>query len=161
MKNIEKITLGTEVYPIGYKVVTQDLESLNNDSYTITYPINSWYAFPKDQITMGSREDGGIWSSISLASAKNLERMMLEKHSKRVRIFKAALGEILYSDEDRIKTDRIKLLEEVFDEKVLEDIHLILEEALKKHNDSLEEALKRHKDSPRKDGGFVHPNKKY
>ena len=62
MVKIERITLGKETFPMGYKVVTQDLESLGlrNNPHIIRYPINQWYALPLDQVVRGSGDFGGM-----------------------------------------------------------------------------------------------------
>jgi hypothetical protein len=114
--NIQTITLDERVYDLGFKVVTGDLESLGlrKNPFIIKYPINEWYALPPDRVERGKNDFGGIWVARTLGGARSLRDYMQEKYAKETRIFKATLGEILYHNGYRIKTDRIKMFEEIF-----------------------------------------------
>jgi len=47
------------------------------------------------------------------SSAKSLQKYIQKKYNKNTRIFKTALGQILYANDYRVKTNSIFLLEEV------------------------------------------------
>ena len=116
MTKIQTILLEDKIYDSGFKVVTQDLESLSlrKNPNIIKYPIDKWYFLSQEEIRKNSDDFGGIWVARTLSGAKNLRRYMQEKYSKETRIFIAALDEILYFNDYRIKTSGLKMVKEVF-----------------------------------------------
>lgn len=115
MAKIQTVSLENKIYPLGFKVVTRNLESLGlrKNPNIITYPLNEWYSLEPDQIVSGSQGFGGIWVARTLAGAKKLRGYIQDNYSQETRIFQAALGEILYFNSYRIKTDKINLFQEV------------------------------------------------
>ena len=115
MVRIYRIKLGNKEYPLGFKVVTQELKSLGlrKNPNLIQYPLNQWYYLPEDKVRPGKSDWGGIWVCRTLYAAKNLAKYVNEKYRIKTRIFKAALGRILYCNSYRIKTDAIFLFEEI------------------------------------------------
>jgi hypothetical protein len=118
MKNthkIQTITLDDKVYNLGFKVVTQNLESLGlrKNPNIIKYPISEWYFLPKNKIKSGQDDFGGIWVTRTLSGAKGLQRYMKKYYSQETRIFKTAIDTILYSNSYRMKTNGINMLEEI------------------------------------------------
>lgn len=116
MAKIQTISLEERTYFLGYKVVTEDLKSLGlrKNLNILTYPINKWYTLPKNQVSYGPGDWGGIWVVRLLSTAKKLQDYMSKGHNTKTRIFKACLDEILYSNSYRIKTTGIKMFEEVY-----------------------------------------------
>jgi hypothetical protein len=102
-------------HPVGYKLVTDDLKSLGlrENPNIIQYSIGEWMKLPPENIREGSDDWGGIWAARNFGSARKLRNYMKNKHGMETRIFKSALGSILYSNSYRIKTDSIILLEEL------------------------------------------------
>lgn len=100
---------------IGYKVITENMESLGlrKNPNILTYPINRWYRLSSKQLKKGSDDWGGIWVAKTLSGAKTLKKYMKEKYDKNVKIYKSLLGGILYMNSYRIKTNAIKLIEEI------------------------------------------------
>lgn len=100
---------------IAYKVVTQDRGSLGlrKNPNILIYQLGMWTILQNHQIIEGKQDYGGIWAATKLSGAKKLQKYMKEKYNRPTRIFKSQLGEILYSNSYRIKTNKIKLLEEI------------------------------------------------
>lgn len=98
-----------------FKVVTADMKSLGlrRNKNILSYPIGEWINVPAKDIRRDGGDRGGIWACKTLKQAKRLRLYMREKHGTQARIFEALAGEILWQSSYRVKTDRIKLLEEV------------------------------------------------
>jgi hypothetical protein len=112
---LNTITLDDMVCPLGFKVVTENMQSLGlrRNPNILTYPVQEWYILEPDWIEEGPLGWGGIWVARTLSDAKAIRRYMIKKHSTPTRIFQAALGNVLYSSSSRIKTDGLYLVEEV------------------------------------------------
>jgi hypothetical protein len=117
MVKIHTVTLDGRVYSLGFKVVTEDLESLGlrRNPHILQYPVCEWYFLPQDNIRKGPDDFGGIWVARTLSGARGLRRYMQKQYSQNTRIFRAALDEILYANDYRVKTNGINMFEEVFD----------------------------------------------
>lgn len=105
-----------ETIQVGYKVVTGDLKSLGlrKNPNILEFKINEWFYLPRKDIEEGEKDWGGIWVARTLSNAKKLKDYMKNKYNKETRIFKTALDKILYLNSYRIKTNGIKLVEEIF-----------------------------------------------
>ncbi len=113
--NIHTVELEGEIYPMGYRVVTEDMESLGlrNNPNIIKYPVGEWLALPPEQVEEGNGDWGGIWLARTPSRAKEYKRYMREKHRVEARVFKTAIGKILFCNSGRIKTDAIFMFEEI------------------------------------------------
>jgi hypothetical protein len=89
-------------------VTTSDRRSLGlrRNPTILTFPLGKWIKSPV--VKKGKSDEGGIWLAASLSNAKKLKKYMLEQHGKRCRIFKASIGQILFKNSYRIKTDKVK-----------------------------------------------------
>ncbi|MBN2053247.1 hypothetical protein JW756_07115 [Candidatus Woesearchaeota archaeon] len=116
-KSLQRILLNEKEHLIGYKVVTVDMKSLGlrRNPNIITYPFYEWFFLPKEHLKNGNDDWGGIWVCRSQGNAKKVADYMRDKYARKTRIFKACLGEILYSNSYRVKTDRILLFEDITD----------------------------------------------
>lgn len=114
MYKIHTIRLGNKEYPLGYRVVTDDLKSLGlrNNPNIIQYPFNQWYLLSENMVEGGDNDWGGIWVARTLSGAKGLKKYMAHKYRRETRIFLAALDQILFFNSYRIKTNGIKMFEE-------------------------------------------------
>lgn len=86
----------------------------------MTFPLGEWVYGPTDRISKGSDDLGGIWVAQNLSNAKGLVRYMKKKAKKEnkpylseVRLFECEIGEILYQNSYRVKTDKVKMTREV------------------------------------------------
>jgi hypothetical protein len=103
------------IEPIGFKVVTHDMKSLGlrSNLRLIEYPFGEWLFLPQCMIKEGKSEFGGIWLSRTMSKAYEIKDYMKEEYSEDARIFKAVIDEVLYVSSCRIKTNGIKLYEEI------------------------------------------------
>ena len=101
----------------GYRVVTSEMKSLGlwRNQNILTYPeTGEIFRLPDNWIEAGKGDWGGIWVSKTLYRARRLVRYMAERHQTLgCRIFVAELGEILYENSYRIKTDSVEFLAEL------------------------------------------------
>ena len=98
---------------IYYKAVTKTLRSLGlrNNPTILRYPIRRWIRSPL--IKKGVSDGGGIWVARNLVFARKIRKYMEDKYGKKVRIFQCLIGNVLYQNLYRVKTDRVKLLKEL------------------------------------------------
>ena len=113
---VETGGLDGEELPVGYKVVTEDLKSLGlrNNPNILTYEIGEWVCLSEEETEEGKGDWGGIWCARNETRAKSLKNYISSYHNTKTRIFKSFLGEILFINSYRIKTDKIMLFEEIF-----------------------------------------------
>ena len=116
MVRIQTITLDHKIYSLGFKVVTTNLRSLGlrQNPNILQYKIGQWYVLPAEQIQDGNNDWGGIWAARTMSGAKMLQKYMEKKYDHKTRIFRTALDEIIFSNQYRIKTKGINLVEEAF-----------------------------------------------
>jgi len=106
-----------------YKVVTKDLKSLGlrNNPTIMHFPIGEWVYEPNPTYDKGGfGGTGGIWVANGLSNAKGLLRYMKKKALKenvpkllKCKLFEVEIGNILYSNSYRTKTDKVKLKKEL------------------------------------------------
>ena len=58
-----------------------------------------------------NKDSGGIWVTSTLSNAKKLKKYFEERY-KKARIFECEIGEILYQNAYRTKTDKVRLMKE-------------------------------------------------
>ncbi len=116
-KSIHEIIIEGIEYNSGYKVVTENLESLGlrKNPNIIKYTINEWYNLSEEQIEKGNGDWGGIWVCRILGGARKIKKYMKDKYGKDTIIFKTGIDEILFYNNYRIKTNGVILLEELSD----------------------------------------------
>lgn len=95
-----------------YKVVTPDMKSLGlrKNPNILTFRKNEWIkeSSPKE----GKQDTGGIWVANGKGHANTLKKYMISK-GVIARVFGVEIGNILYSNSYRTKTDKVRLLTEV------------------------------------------------
>ena len=101
--------------PVLFKVVTADLKSLGlrRNPNILTFKIAEWTNLSEDQISAGKSDWGGIWSALKLSGARTLSKYMLGQYQIPTRIFSVALGNPLYANSYRVKSQSVILLEEI------------------------------------------------
>lgn len=103
-------------YPLGYKVVTEELKSLGlrKNPNIFTFPIGEWVVQP-DEITKVGKEDwGGIWTALRKGSIRTLKNYMAEMYGIKTRAFLTAMHRPVYANSYRIKSQGVMLLEEIY-----------------------------------------------
>jgi hypothetical protein len=113
---IHIVELDGEIYPMGYRVVTENMESLGlrENPNIIKYPVGEWFCLDPEDVEPGKGDWGGIWLARIPSQAKEYRRYMWKKYSKKTKIFKAAMGDILFCNDGRVKTNAIYMFEEIF-----------------------------------------------
>ena len=115
MTKIHSEVVGGIESRIGYKVVTEDLKSLGlrKNPNILTFPIGVVVELFDKDIVRGNGDWGGIWMARTISNAKKLQDYMSDKYDRSTRLFKATLDEVLFVNNYRIKTNAVKLYEEV------------------------------------------------
>ena len=95
-----------------YKVVTKYNKSLGlrKNPNIITFLINKWVYEPTP--SEGKQDTGGIWCCEKLSSARALKKYY-EKRYGTALIYECEIGDILYQNSYRTKTNKIKLIKEI------------------------------------------------
>jgi|WetSurMetagenome_2_1015567.scaffolds.fasta_scaffold89661_3 hypothetical protein len=104
-----------QFYPLGYKIVTDEMKSLGlrKNPSIMTFPIGEWVKLPDEEVIVGKKDAGGIWTAISKGSIKTLKNYMLEMYAKETRAFLTAMDRPVYANSYRIKSQGVMLLEEI------------------------------------------------
>lgn len=105
-----------EFFPLGYKVVTEDLKSLGlrKNPNIMTFPIGEWVILPEDETSDGNGDWGGIWTALNKGSVKTLTNYCMEKYQMKTRAFLTAMYRPVYANSYRIKSRGVMLVEEIF-----------------------------------------------
>lgn len=105
-----------------YKVVTQDMKSLGlrKNPNIMTFEFDKWKKEKPQNIDRTANDFGGIWVAQSLSGAKSLIKYLKKKATKEgrpdlnhCRVFEVEIGEILYQNSYRVKTDKVKFVREL------------------------------------------------
>ena len=96
---------------MNYKVVTEDLKSLGlrKNPNVMTFYINK-FVKEKNRLEKNNKDYGGIWCAVNLSNAKRLSKYIKQKYNKETKIFMVEIGKILYQNSYRVKTDKVKLI---------------------------------------------------
>lgn len=96
-----------------YKVTTHDWRSLGlrRNPTILFYAPHEWTVSPT--IKKGKSDDGGIWVCVKMSGAKALAKYMKQRYNMNCRIFEVIIGETLFENSYRLKTDRVKLMKEM------------------------------------------------
>jgi len=99
-----------------YKVVTEDMKSLGlrKNPTILTYPMLDWVVSPT--MSFDKKDSGGIWCCEKLGAARALRKYFEKKYLKKTRIFECNIGNILYQNSYRTKTDKIYFIKEIEDD---------------------------------------------
>jgi len=94
-----------------YKVTTYKLKSLGlRRNPNIMQFGKYWVIEPHP--TYDNKDNGGIWVTNSLSNARKLKKYYEERYGM-ARIFECQIGDILYQNSYRTKTDKVKLAKEI------------------------------------------------
>lgn len=102
-------------YPLAYKVVTDDLNSLGlrRNPNIIHFPLQKWIELDQDQVVPGMDDYGGIWSALRKSSIKTLKAHCLNTWGMQTRGFLVAIKNPVYANTYRIKSQGVILLKEI------------------------------------------------
>ncbi len=104
-----------EFFPLGYKVVTEDLKSLGlrKNPNIMTFPVGEWLILPDDQVVANKDDWGGIWTALKRGSINTLQNYMMEEKGVKTRAFLTAMKRPVFLTSYRIKSQGVMLLEEI------------------------------------------------
>jgi hypothetical protein len=94
-----------------YKVVTEHMQSLGlrKNPNIMTFEIGKWVLEPTPVVGDGGyRGIGGIWCCEKLSAARALKKYFERKYGA-AEIFQCEIGNILFQNSYRTKTDKVKL----------------------------------------------------
>jgi hypothetical protein len=99
----------------GYKVVRANMTSLGlrKNPNIMTFKLGEWIYLPEEQVVEGIFDYGGIWLARTEGRANAYKKYMRRQHNAETRIFYSLIDRILFANQDRLKTNGIKLLEEL------------------------------------------------
>lgn len=105
-----------------YKVVDENLKSLGMKPRgravpIIHYQLGKW-TYPLEPISDDPEKGGGLWANPKKSDAFGLFRYIWRRYHRKARVFLCVIGEVLCQPSSyRVKTDRIKLVKEIFPKK--------------------------------------------
>lgn len=117
-------TIEGEGFPVGYKVVTDDYQSLNlrqnvgnhtpQELRILRYDFNYWQELPEAIINKTEVDWGGIWCARTPGSARAIWKYYVtEKKYGPARILVCAMKEPLFAKPDRVKCRGVYPIEEI------------------------------------------------
>ena len=96
-----------------YKALDPNLKSLGlKRAVPIQYKIGEWVK-PRETPDCGEYTKGGLWVGKHPGFIRWIIKYMQEKYGRDVVIYTCKIGRVLWESCNRIKTDRVMLLEEV------------------------------------------------
>jgi hypothetical protein len=98
-----------------YKVVTEELKSLGlrKNPNIMLFPVGIWKHEPYEP-QYDNKDWGGIWCCRKLSAARALKKYYEKRYGK-AKIFECEIGNVLFENSYRTKTDGVKLLKEVIE----------------------------------------------
>ena len=96
---------------VYYKAVDPELMSLGLRRVTpIEYKIGEW-VYPREEPQGGQYTPGGLWVGKHKGFISWMERYLADKYDRPMLLYTCEIGKILWESVNRIKTDKVKLLE--------------------------------------------------
>ncbi len=96
-----------------YKVVTDDLKSVGLlRANQVQYSIGKWVC-PLEPPSNHPRKGGGLWTLRRKSDAFKMVGYLMKKYQRTSRVFVCIVGDFLYQNSYRAKTDKLMLILEV------------------------------------------------
>jgi len=96
---------------ICYKAVDPELNSLGLKRVTpIEYKVGEW-VYPREEPQEGQYTPGGLWVVKHTGFIRWLSKYLAEKYERPMIVYSCEIGEVLWESVNRIKTDKVRLLE--------------------------------------------------
>ena len=97
-----------------YKAVDPELYSLGLKRVTpVPYKIGEW-TYPREEPQEGQYTPGGLWVAKNKSFIHWLEKYLAEKYERPCLFYTCEIGKVLWESCNRIKTDKVRLLELVY-----------------------------------------------
>lgn len=112
---LKKINFRGIEYTCGYKVVTMKMTSLGlrKNPNIMKFTVGEWIDLPSNKVVADAGDYGGIWLAISSSAGNGLRKYMLRQYGEKTRMFEAIVRDVLFHNSYRMKTNGLKLLEEI------------------------------------------------
>ncbi len=96
---------------IYYKAVDPELMSLGlKRAVPIQYVIEEW-VYPREKPQGGQYTPGGLWIAKHKGFIRWLDKYLFDMYKRPMLVYSCEMGDILWESVNRIKTDKVKLLE--------------------------------------------------
>jgi len=96
---------------ICYKAVDPELNSLGLKRVTpIEYKVGE-RVYPREEPQEGQYTPGGLWVAKHTGFIRWLSKYLAEKYERPMIVYSCEIGEVLWESVNRIKTDKVRLLE--------------------------------------------------
>lgn len=107
---VQRTTFDNKEYFCGYKVVKANMTSLGlrKNPNVMRFTLNEWIYLPEEEIV------GGIWLARTSGRARAYQKYMKEKYNADTKVFFSLIDRVLFANQDRIKTNGLRLLEEIY-----------------------------------------------
>ncbi len=114
--NVNTLSLNDQKYFCGYKVVKADMTSLGlrKNPNVMKFELDRWIYLPEERVVEGISDFGGIWLARTPGRARAYQKYMQKKYEVETKVFLSLIDRILFANQDRIKTNGIRLLEELY-----------------------------------------------
>ncbi len=101
-------------YPLGYKVVTDKMESLGlrNNPTIMKFPIGTWVR-EKNSLVPTEADWGGIWTAQRKGSIKMLQEHCSHTWGMKTKGYLTAIANPVFANSYRIKSEAVMILNEV------------------------------------------------
>ncbi len=98
-----------------FKVVSDDLTSVGLlGAAKLQYKVGEW-VYPLEPLSDHPRRGGGLWVIRKRGAAFRMRRYLLDNHNLRARVFSCRIGDIILETSYRLKTDKVMLLDELYE----------------------------------------------
>ncbi|NPE27194.1 hypothetical protein HNV12_04300 [Methanococcoides sp. SA1] len=113
---VQEIEFFDGIWKVGYRVTTIDGKSLGlrRNPNIVDYEMYKWSYPVEEKVVEGISDEGGLWAARTIGAARAYQKYMFSHHQSQTRVFKSLLGRILFVNGQRIKTDKIFPIEELF-----------------------------------------------
>ncbi len=100
-------------HPLGYKVVTEELQSLGlrKNPNILTFPVGRWVE-EKGELIPTEIDYGGIWTALRKGSIKTLQKHCQETWEMKTKGYLTAIYNPVFVNSYRIKSQAVMLLRE-------------------------------------------------
>lgn len=96
-----------------FKVLRKNLTSLGlRGARRIRYRVGKWVK-PAEPLSPGLWNGGGLWVVKHRGDIKKVRKHMMETYGVTIRAFRCEIGEVLNETSYRVKTDKVRLTEEI------------------------------------------------
>ncbi|MBT7706031.1 hypothetical protein HN747_01145 [archaeon] len=111
----QSVNFNDQEYSCAYKVVRSDMTSLGlrNNPTPMKFYMGNWIYLPEGDEVEGISDYGGIWLARTKGRARSYKKYMANQHGAETRVFLSLIDRVLFINQDRVKTNGLRLIEEL------------------------------------------------